>query len=246
MTLDPTQSKKGKLALASTALHPKFQELLAEVAELSVEKGYKPLNWIEKDSRVSVMYCLNAAERHAHKVKMGIDRNTEEYRLDGKRCLTTPLHMAQVAYNYLMAAMILLEHPERDDRAFQEGELKKSNAGIERDPRTTTNRDFMTHVKISKDIIGTTKDAPRDHNGVAYTSHINHYNRPSRDTERLLKSQLIEDIIREKKSTSSPSLTRSGQEQHNVDFGIHKKYGNFITGEVFHESGQDEIDLGGS
>lgn len=122
--LDPKKSKEGKLALASTALHPKMLTLLAEVAELSVEKGYPPLNWIQEGSPVTVMYCLNAGERHSQKAKLGIDYNDEERDMNGNPCKTKPMHLAQDAYNKLMAAILLLERPEADDRVWKDGELK--------------------------------------------------------------------------------------------------------------------------
>lgn len=124
MALDPKKSKEGKLKLASNALHPEFITLLAEVAEMSVEKGYTPLNWLEKDSPVSVTYCLNAAERHRQQAKLGIDRNTEEKTLDGDPTKLQPMHLAQSAYNDLMAALLILKRPEADDRVFRDGELK--------------------------------------------------------------------------------------------------------------------------
>lgn len=123
--LDPKTSKKGKLNLASPALHPEMISLLAAVAEMSVEKGYKPLNWLDKDSPVTVMYCLNASDRHKQKVKLGIDYNTEEKKLDGTPVSQQVMHLAQSAYNDLMAALLLLKKGDKaDDRAFKDGELK--------------------------------------------------------------------------------------------------------------------------
>lgn len=124
ISLDPTTSKIGKLALASHALHPYFLTLLAEVAEMSVEKGYEPLNWLKNDSPVTVMYCLNAAERHQQKAKLGIDYNTEEKTLNGDSTNMKPFHLACAAYNNLMAALIILKNPKKDDRIFKNGELK--------------------------------------------------------------------------------------------------------------------------
>lgn len=46
--LDPAVSKEGKLNLVSKALHPKFEKMLAIVAALSEEKGYAPLNWLDR------------------------------------------------------------------------------------------------------------------------------------------------------------------------------------------------------
>lgn len=123
--LDPATSKKGKLKLASPALHPEMISLLAEVAELSIEKGYEPLNWLKEDSAVTVSYCLNAGDRHRQKAKLGFDRNTEEKHLDGTPTEIQPLHLAQSAYNDLMAALLILKKGNKaDDRMFKNGELK--------------------------------------------------------------------------------------------------------------------------
>lgn len=122
--LDPKKSKEGKLKLASSALHPEMITLLAQVAELSVEKGYEPLNWIKDESEVTVMYCLNASERHKQKAKLGIDINDEEKTLDGEPTKIQPLHLAQSAYNDLMAALLILHKSSADDRMFKDGKLK--------------------------------------------------------------------------------------------------------------------------
>lgn len=122
--LNPTLSKKGKLALASPALHPLFLQLLAEVAVMSEEKGYEPLNYLRDDSPVTISYLLNAAERHKQKVKLGIDINNEERKMDGTPTSITPMHLACSAYNDLMAAVLLLKRPAADDRLFKDGELK--------------------------------------------------------------------------------------------------------------------------
>lgn len=124
MSLDPKISKKDKLKVCSKALHPMFSYPFISVAELSLEKGYKPLNWLEKDSPVTVMYCISAAQRHLDIAKIGIDINREERKIDGSLCENKPLHLAQAAYNLLMACHILNIFPEKDDRLFKDGEFK--------------------------------------------------------------------------------------------------------------------------
>lgn len=122
--LDPKKSKKGKLKVCSKALHPEFSNPLIEVAELSLEKGYKPLNWLDTNNKVTVMYLIEAAQRHLDKVKMGIDLNTEEKKLDGSQTINQPLHAAQVAFNMLMLCRQMQEGVEIDDRLFKDGALK--------------------------------------------------------------------------------------------------------------------------
>jgi len=242
MRLDPMQSKKGKLPLASSALHPKFLELLAEVAEMSIEKGYRPLNWVLEDSPVTLMYCLNAAERHANKVKRGFDINSEEKTLQGLPTTNTPLHMAQVAYNYLMAAVLLLEHPDKDDRVFKDGQLKEEfSKGIVNKLRQRDDRRHYTMGGVGRNIGMSIKNAVqgdeyrqpihRDFNGVAYTSHQNSINSPP----YVSKFSKVTHLDSTPSTTGfnntgrKGSLIRSGNEVHNVDFGS-----------------TDSIDLGGS
>lgn len=119
--LNPETSKQGKKALCSQALHPELCDPLIDVSEMSIEKGYTPLNYLDKDSKVTVTYCLAAAKRHLQKAEMGIDLNTEELGLDGLPTKIKCQHLAQVAYNALMALMILKERPEADDRLFKVG-----------------------------------------------------------------------------------------------------------------------------
>lgn len=122
--LDPKKSKKDKLRVCSKALHPEFSYPLIEVAELSLEKGYKPLNWLDKDSKVTVTYLVEAAQRHLDKIKMGIDINTEERALDGAPATNQPWHAAQVAYNMLMLCRQMEEGVEIDDRLYKDGVRK--------------------------------------------------------------------------------------------------------------------------
>lgn len=107
--LDPKKSKLGKLNLASKALHPRFEEMLAEVAEMSIEKGYEPLNWLDSQNEVTVLKLVSAAKRHEKKFLKGIDTNDEEVTLDGKACTFKPSHLACAAYSLLMAAVLVEE-----------------------------------------------------------------------------------------------------------------------------------------
>lgn len=123
-SLDPKTSKKGKLAVCSKALHPEFSYPLITVAEMSIEKGYKPLNWLDPKNEVTVTYLIEAAQRHLDKVKLGIDVNNDEKTLEGKATKNQPYHAAQVAYNMLMLVTQLQNGVEIDDRLFVEGKLK--------------------------------------------------------------------------------------------------------------------------
>ncbi len=94
------------------------------MAELSTEKGYEPFNWLNKDNKVTMMYLIEAAQRHLDKLKMGIDINTEEKMLDGTPTKTQPMHGAQVAYNMLMLLRQQKEGIAIDNRMFKNGKLK--------------------------------------------------------------------------------------------------------------------------
>lgn len=114
--LNPKDSKKGKPDLASVALHPDFDELLAQVAEVSVEKGYEPLNWLEPNNEVTVTKLISAARRHENMFRSGHDYN-QETKLGGERCSITAQHLAHAAYSLLMAAVIIKKGiTELDDR----------------------------------------------------------------------------------------------------------------------------------
>lgn len=123
--LDPKTSKEGKLKVCSKALHPKLSYPLIAVAELSLEKGYEPLNWLNPENKVTALYLIEAAQRHLDQVKLGIDLNTQERRLDGYYCTNKPYHAAQVAYNMLMLVRQIEEGVLIDDRLFKDGELKE-------------------------------------------------------------------------------------------------------------------------
>lgn len=125
-TLDPEKSKAGKINLCSKALHPQFSYPLVQVSEMSIEKGYEPLNWLQPGHKVTMTYLIGAAQRHLDKVKLGIDINTEEKKLDGTdvSLLNQPYHAAQVAYNMLMLVRQILDGVAIDDRLFKNGELK--------------------------------------------------------------------------------------------------------------------------
>lgn len=123
--LNPKDSKTGKVRVCHPAIHPDFADPLIATAEVSAEKGYKPLNWLDDDSPVTVMYCMEAAQRHFKKALKGIDVNTEEKKLDGTPCKAQPLHLAQAAYNLLMACMLLeVKGDKVDDRLFKNGKRK--------------------------------------------------------------------------------------------------------------------------
>lgn len=121
--LDPAKSKVGKEIVDSQALHPSFVEELAKVAEVSVQKGYEPFNWIKLDSSTRVSTFLQAGQRHLNKAKKGYDTNHEK-RLDGSDITITTHHLVYAAYNLLMAAYKIKYLPEHDDRLFKDGELK--------------------------------------------------------------------------------------------------------------------------
>lgn len=143
MALDPSKSKDGKVKLCHPALHPDFTDPLIAVAEVSEEKGYEPLNWLDENSPVTVMYCLNAAQRHLKKVLKGIDINTEEKKLDGTPCKTQPSELACAAYNLLMADMLLKEKGSKvDDRMFSNGRRKKVSGYIAGIPPSVTIDNF--------------------------------------------------------------------------------------------------------
>lgn len=123
-TLDPNKSKKDKFPVCSTALHPEFSYPLVAVAELSIEKGYKPLNWLDKNNNVTVNYLISAAQRHLDLVKLGVDINDQETTLDGKPTKNKPFHAAQVAFNMLMLCLQIQKQVEINDRLFKDGRLK--------------------------------------------------------------------------------------------------------------------------
>lgn len=122
MVLDPKKSKEGKLRVCSQALHPEFSYPLIDVAEMSIEKGYAPLNWVNFET-VTAIYLIEACQRHLDRVKMGIDVNDQEEKQDGTPCREV-LHMAQVAYNALMYCQKYLNKTLKDDRLFKDGEIK--------------------------------------------------------------------------------------------------------------------------
>lgn len=120
--LDPKKSKEGKLKLCSKALHPEFSYPLVDVAEMSIEKQYEPLNYLDKDTSVTITYLIEAAQRHLDQLKLGIDINDQEKTLDGKPTKTQPHHAAQVAYNMLMLVLQQKKGIDKDDRLFYMGE----------------------------------------------------------------------------------------------------------------------------
>lgn len=120
--LNPKKSKEGKLRLCSKALHPEFSYPLINVAEMSIEKGYKPLNWLVRNSpATNASYTIEAAQRHLDKVKLGVDFNTEETKQDGSKIDLEIEHAAQVAYNMLMFCLIKKKGILNDDRLFRNG-----------------------------------------------------------------------------------------------------------------------------
>jgi len=121
--LDPKTSKKGKLKVCSKAIHPEFNYPQVDVAEMSIEKGYAPLNWLDPSNKVTTMYLIEAAQRHLDKVKMGVDDNTEERKLDGTPTRTVK-HAAQVAYNMHMLLLQQKLGVDIDDRMFKNGKVK--------------------------------------------------------------------------------------------------------------------------
>lgn len=121
--LDPKTSKLNKEIVDSVALHPDFIAELAKVAQVSVEKGYVPFNWLFKDSETRVSTLLAAHARHLRLAKKGINNNTE-VKLDGSEIKIYANHLVYAAYNLLMANQIIKELPTNDDRLFKDGELK--------------------------------------------------------------------------------------------------------------------------
>ncbi len=123
--LDPKKSKEGKLPLNSPALHPEFCNPLVLVAEMSREKKYEPLNWLDEDSTVTLSYLDGAIMRHLQKAMMGFNKNTEEKTLEGNPTKNQPYHYACVAYNALMACMLLDQKGDKiDDHLFKDGRKK--------------------------------------------------------------------------------------------------------------------------
>lgn len=116
--LDPKKAKEGKLNLASKALHPMFEELLAIVAEASLEKGYEPLNWLNPKNEVTILKLISASKRHINKFIKGTNINEEEKTLLGEPCKNKTNHLVYAAYSLLMAAVITEENIEElDDRS---------------------------------------------------------------------------------------------------------------------------------
>lgn len=122
-SLDPATSKQGKEVVDSEALHPDFVASLAKVAQVSIEKGYAPFNWLEQDSPVRVSTLLQAHARHVRLAKLGFDDNQEK-KLDGTNVSVVAHHLEHAAYNLLMAAKIINDLPDHDDRKFKNGKLK--------------------------------------------------------------------------------------------------------------------------
>lgn len=130
MALDPRTSKLGKLNLASPALHPDFEEALARVSQVSIEKGYDPLNWLDPKNSVTVLNLIGAAKRHIRSSVLGYNNN-QESRQDGTKCPTTANHLEHAAYGLLMASVIIRSGLlSLDDRLFIEGELKGTHAAL--------------------------------------------------------------------------------------------------------------------
>lgn len=124
--LDPHISKEGKKKLCSEALHPELWHPLVDVAELSLEKGYEPFNWLEKGkASTHLLYWFNAAQRHFDKAKMGFDINDEEKTLSGEPTKTKPAHLAQAAYCLLTALYLQSQEVCVDERRFKKGKLKR-------------------------------------------------------------------------------------------------------------------------
>ena len=123
--VNPKDSKKGKQNICNPALHPEFSDPLIVVADMSIEKGYNPLNWLDETSPVTVSYCIAASLRHIKKFQMGFTINNEETTIDGIPTKSQPSHLACAAYNLLMADRILKEKGDTaDDRLFKEGKRK--------------------------------------------------------------------------------------------------------------------------
>lgn len=120
--LDPKTSKANKKKVSSKALHPEFHYPLVDVAELSIEKGYSPFNWLKEGHPVTTTYLIDAAQRHLDQIKLGIDVNKKEKKLDGTACTAQPYHAAQVAFNMLILCMQIEKGVLVDDRLFTQGE----------------------------------------------------------------------------------------------------------------------------
>jgi hypothetical protein len=121
--IDPQQSKKGKLPYAM--IPKEFIEELAKVVQVSIEKGYKPFNWRQKDSQTKLAsYLVSAGLRHTYEWLAGNDLN-EEKKSDGSTCDTRSNHLACAAYNFLMAVTLQCDgRTDLDDR-FKVTELIK-------------------------------------------------------------------------------------------------------------------------
>lgn len=122
--LDPLKAKLGKEITDSLALHPDFTSELAKVAEVSIKKGYTPYNYLDLESPVRVSTLLQASDRHIKLAKKGMDLNVEKT-LDGEVIDIKVHHLVYGAFNLLMAAQIIKDLPEHDDRLFKNGKLKK-------------------------------------------------------------------------------------------------------------------------
>ena len=117
-SIDPNTSKEGKLRLAE--VHPEFIKILAGVSEVSKEKGYEPLNWIQKDVKCYfVSYLVSAALRHINYFLEGEDFNQEK-KQDGTDVSTRLEHLAHAAYGLLMAVTLQrLGRTDLDDRKLK-------------------------------------------------------------------------------------------------------------------------------
>jgi len=123
--LDPGVSKLNKKKVCSKGLHPLFSDPLIAVSELSIEKGYEVFNWLKVgQTKVTTTYLIEAAQRHLDQLKLGIDINDQEKKLDGTSTINKPHHAAQVAYNMLMLILQQQEGVAIDDRLFKNGQLR--------------------------------------------------------------------------------------------------------------------------
>lgn len=89
------QEKMRKPRLAE--VHPQFERSLADVFQVSVEKGYEPNNWTDTEL-VPTISLINAARRHINKHLSGELYNKEQ------GCEMVTLHLENAAYGLLMAA----------------------------------------------------------------------------------------------------------------------------------------------
>lgn len=120
----PQRSKQGKTKVHSEAYHPEMPYPLVTVAEMSIEKGYKPLGYLTEADRPAILQLLEAAQRHLDKFRLGFDINTEEKSRDGNPTVNQPSHLACAAYNLLMIELQMKQGIAIDDRVFKNGKLK--------------------------------------------------------------------------------------------------------------------------